>query len=339
MKVMRRATLIAALFVPLLMFSQSLTVVKENKQQTFGKAIPAGNYSGITWLGGSRYAVVSDKSETDGFFIFNISVDSLSGNIKSVVNKGFFPAGAPNRDMEGIAFFPPDSTLLISGEKGNEILEYGLDGRYTGRRLAVPEIYSSATANYGFESLTYNAATRRFWTTTESTLPVDGPQASCGDTLHNRLRLQSFDDDFQPSAWYFYEMDEPVASSPASNYALGVSELCALDDGRLIVLEREFFVPKRKLGAYVNCKLYVVNPVDTPSGSFLEKTELLTFRTKLSLFGRGLANYEGMCLGPRLYDGSRVLILVSDSQNRYKGVLKDWFKSIVVSDADFSHTE
>ena len=60
-----------------------------------------------------------------------------------------------------------------------------------------------------------------------------------------------------------------------------------------------------------------------------EDKQLLTeWRTKLTLFSRSLANYEGMCLGPVLADGSRVIILVADSQNQYGGVLKDWLKSL-----------
>ena len=42
------------------------------------------------------------------------------------------------------------------------------------------------------------------------------------------------------------------------------------------------------------------------------------------------ANYEGMCLGPKLKNGDQVVILLSDSQDQYAGVLKDWFKTVVV---------
>jgi hypothetical protein len=38
-----------------------------NKQRHFRKTVPAGNYSGICWMGGDRYAVVDDKSPTAGF--------------------------------------------------------------------------------------------------------------------------------------------------------------------------------------------------------------------------------------------------------------------------------
>ena len=301
-----------------------------NRQQKFRSSVPPGNYSGIAHIGGNRYAVVSDKSPEDGFYIFRIDIDTQSGKIKTVENEGYMSACRPNRDMEGVAWFPVAGTVFVSGESDNEVLEYALDGSLTGRRLAMPQEFLTAIGNYGLEALTYNAATHRFWTTSESTLPADGMQASAGSTVRNVLRLQSFGDDLNPAGQYLYEMDVPTASRKPRHYAMGVSGLCALDDGRLIVLEREFFVASAGLGSYVRCKLYVVDPASAPSGTRLHKKLLLGFRTRLTLFGRSLANYEGICLGPRLDDGSRVLLLVSDSQSGYRGVLKDWFRTIVI---------
>ena len=40
---------------------------RANRQQRFHKSVPPGNYSGITYLGSNRYALVSDKAEEDGF--------------------------------------------------------------------------------------------------------------------------------------------------------------------------------------------------------------------------------------------------------------------------------
>ena len=60
-----------------------ITVVKENKQRAFPKNMPAGNYSGIVHIDGNEYAIVSDKSEKDGFHIFNIDIDSISGERKT----------------------------------------------------------------------------------------------------------------------------------------------------------------------------------------------------------------------------------------------------------------
>lgn len=311
-------------------YAQHMLYLEANRQHHFSGSVPAGNYSGITYLGDNRYAVVSDKSAADGFIIFRIEVDSLSGDILSVTDEGFVSAGTPGRDLEGIAYFPSAGTLFLCGEADGRILECSMDAVFTGRRIDVPECFGTVAKGYGLESLTYNAVTRRFWTTSESTLPADGRNAAVGDTVRNRLRLQSFGDDLGPAEWYWYEMDAPTAASPAEHYAIGVSELCALDDGRLIVLEREFYVPRRKLGAYVSVNLYLTDPREVSLGSRLEKALLYSFRTNLTLFGRSLANYEGMCLGPTLNNGNQILILLSDSQNQYHGVLKDWFRTFVI---------
>ena len=42
------------LLMPVMMMAQEVIVLKQRK---FPKTVSAGNYSGITWLGGSRYAL------------------------------------------------------------------------------------------------------------------------------------------------------------------------------------------------------------------------------------------------------------------------------------------
>ena len=139
---------------------------------------------------------------------------------------------------------------------------------------------------------------------------------------------------------YAYQMDQPSTHKKADIYVMGVSELCLLPDGQLLVLEREAFIPKIKIGAFCKCKLYLINPLNSEEFSmkekfssdtpFLKKRLLTEWKTGLSLSKRSFANYEGMCLGPKLEDGSQVVILLSDSQDQYAGVLKDWFKTIVI---------
>ena len=69
-----------------------------------------------------------------------------------------------------------------------------------------------------------------------------------------------------------------------------------------------------------------ISSLDAP----VEKELLYSWKTSLTLLKRSFANYEGMCLGPKLVDGSQVLLLVSDSQNQAHGVLRDWFRSIII---------
>lgn len=362
---MKHLPLLALLFLSTSIAAQR---VEDLGQTTLSKwNIGAANYSGITALGNGRYAVVSDKEPADGFFVFRITQDTITGEVTNVQLEGFRGNPSPTvdkngysvRDCEGIAYFPAGTTfstvtasktgsVFISGEGDQAILEYDLTGRPTGRRLSIPAIFSlqNIVPNYGFESLTYNATTHRFWTTTESTLPRDGYAASASHpSAQNLLRLVCFDDNLQPVAQYPYRMDYGRAEKFGRIYAYGVSELTALDDGTLLVLEREVNVPKNYYGAEVVCKLFQVKPsegwqIDSSTelshldpNRFLNKQLLTTFTTSLTLFHQNFANYEGMCLGARLLDGRRTLLLINDSQGGYGRDpvhLKDYLRVLIL---------
>lgn len=319
-------------------------LVKINKQWSMNAAVPPGNYSGITHISGSSYAVVSDKSLMDGFFVFDIRIDSVSGKVLSIDNLGFYgDSNLTGGDCEGIVFSPENNTFFISREADNSIVEFGRDGKATGRKLDIPPAFADARTNNGFEALTKEPSSGGLiWATTESTLSTDCPISTPRDKVRSRLRLQAFDPiNLKPTVQYAYRMDAPTAAQSSSRlYAFGVSEMMAIKSGRLLILEREFFVPKGYVGSFVKCNVYEVNPLHgtpisfedslTDTSPYLEKTHVCQIETKLNLTSHSLANYEGMCLGPQLKDGSMVMIMVSDSQNRYHGVLKDWIKTIVI---------
>lgn len=312
-----------------------------HKQKSFPDQVVAGNYSGICHVKGNRYAMVSDKSPTDGFFYLDIDVDSVDGRITRVDHLRYVDGRSAHRDAEGICFLPRQQSILVVGEADHAVREYDEDGVPTGRVLQLEQ----AGSDYGYESLTFDAVRDAIWTCTEQSLPRDharSPSLSAAPVI----RLQQFDTSLNPVAQYAYAMDSSYVSRKSRkkpvrwrNYAYGVSELMALDDGSLLVLEREFYVPKRKVGAWVRCRLFTVRPESSyafPASSSLDtvvplpKRLLCEWKSSLHFTRRSLANYEGMCAGPLLPDGSRVVLLVSDSQNRAGGVLKDWFKSIVI---------
>ena len=261
-----------------------------------------------------------------------------------------------------------DSTLVIASEGCCRLKEYPIlptsaDAAKVGYQQNLWEsrwASSDFYPNYNFESLAFDSVRQYLWTIPESTLRKDGQPATPQNGLVNRLRLMRLDwgkmkenrnkeeyseqvsskKDSRYMTPYAYQMDQPSTHKKADIYVMGVSELCALPDGQLLVLEREAFIPKIKIGAFCKCKLYLVNPLNSENFSmkenissdtpFLKKRLLTEWKTGLSLSKRSFANYEGMCLGPKLEDGSQVIILLSDSQDQYAGVLKDWFKTIVL---------
>ena len=362
---------------------KSWSLVKEFDQKSFPKSVPPGNYSGITHLYDDVYAVVSDKSDSALYFNFRIQVNQETGELSRVEYLGFseYIDSKCNNPMsqeangtrigydhEAIAKVS-DSTLVVASEGFCSLKEYpifnsvamGSDTLARKRQFWEWKVNSAVFyPNYNFESLAFDSLRRCLWTMPESTLRCDGVPATPQNGIANRLRLLCFDwgatgtyGKFHPlQAEYAYLMDKPSVKKKAQTYAMGVSELCTLPDGKLMVLEREAFVPKIKIGAFCRCKIYVVDPssasplpVLPASDSFgqgaleeklndstlyLNKVLLAEWVTRLTLFDRSFANYEGMCLGPQLKDGSQVVILLSDSQNQYAGVLKDYFKTIVI---------
>lgn len=364
----------------LLAGAQDWKVVRENPQKAFPKNVAAGNYSGIAHLHDDIYAVVSDKSDSALYFNFRILVNPKTGELEQVENLGFTERtdgtlndGKPWQgqekgfDHEAIVKVS-DSTLVIASEgccrlKEYPILPISADAAKVGYQQNLWEsrwASSDFYPNYNFESLAFDSVRQYLWTIPESTLRKDGQPATPQNGLANQLRLMRLDwgkmkenrnkeeyseqvsskKDSRYMTPYAYQMDQPSTHKKADIYVMGVSELCALPDGQLLVLEREAFIPKIKIGAFCKCKLYLINPLNSEEFSmkenfssdtpFLKKRLLAEWKTGLSLSKRSFANYEGMCLGPKLEDGSQVVILLSDSQDQYAGVLKDWFKTIVI---------
>lgn len=314
---MRKILVLFSFFTVLAATAQEITPRKQQKLSRWH--IPPANYSGITWLGEDRYAVVSDKDSLDGWYEFRIQLDPAKGRVKQAERLAFHGThtGTSARDAEGIAYFPERNTLFIAAESDQRVLEFSDSGQLTGRELQLPAQVSpdSIYGNYGLESLTYNSHTHTFWTVTEHSLKADGEKSTAGNKVPCKLRLLAFGDDLKLKGEYHYETDVPQARKENSRYAFGVSALTALDDGSLLVLEREFYVARKFMGSWVRCKIYRVFPAaqETP----LKKEFMYSFTTNLNLTRRNLANYEGMCLGPVLDDGSRALLLLSDSQGGF----------------------
>ena len=364
----------------LLAEAQDWKVERENPQKAFPKTVAAGNYSGIAHLHDDIYAVVSDKSDSALYFNFRIQVNPKTGELEQVENLGFTERtdgtlndGKPWQgqekgfDHEAVVKVS-DSTLVIASEGYCRLKEYPvLPTSADAAKVGYPQNLwesrwpsSDFYPNYNFESLDFDSVHQYLWTIPESTFRKDGQPATPQNGLTNQLRLMRLDwgkmkedsnkeeyseqvsskKDSRYMMTYAYQMDQPSTHKKADIYVMGVSELCVLPDGQLLVLEREAFIPKIKIGAFCKCKLYLINPLNSEEFSmkekfssdtpFLKKRLLTEWKTSLSLSKRSFANYEGMCLGPMLEDGSQVVILLSDSQDQYAGVLKDWFKTIVI---------
>jgi hypothetical protein len=251
------------------------------------------------------------------------------------------PYASGTVDLEGIAPSPRQSLFISSEGVSQAGIAPFIDefDRQTGQwqsRLPIPQRFLPGTAgsppdgkptgvqnNLGFESLTINANGSadgrlepfRLFTATESALQQDLSEADPEQPTPTPVRFLHYlvgEGQTTLLAEHLYRI-EPAASGTTR----GLTELLTLDQGgHFLSLERSF-----GLLSGFGAELFQIatGPATDISGisSLKGDTTGITAIYKRSLLnlqslGISLDNLEGMTLGPRLPDGTRSLLLVSD---------------------------
>jgi hypothetical protein len=214
----------------------------------------------------------------------------------------------------------------------SRVLTLRPDGLITGS-VPVPEEFLPAAAgqaprgtrsNQGFEGLALSPGGRFLWAISEASLEQDGPEASCEHGA--RVRMVRWDLSSAPAAQqapqtYFYPT-EPIAPRPPAGAPCdggnGVSELVAIDERRLLVLERSYIVPKPDEHGRNVVRIFEVEVPEAPlagAPAQLGKRLVLDLDDvlpRLDVGQQSLDNFEGMTLGPPSPSGARSLLLVVD---------------------------
>lgn len=249
-------------------------------------------------------------------------------------------------DFEGIALVDDEVLLSSEGEDADTegqqpaLLRFDRDGRYLGA-LPLPPLFLGAPRgqplrgmrdNQAFESLTSTRDGARVFTGAEGPLRQDDEEADFQRGARTRL-LELVKDG---SAWraarqFVYELD-PVARPPwdgASSLSSGLVDLLALGGNRLLAMERSFVRERDGARRGENgIRIFEVDasgaddvsgvtslrerPAIRPVGKRLV-LDLESLRPRLGPALRTLENFEAMCEGPPMADGSRSLLLISDN--------------------------
>ncbi|MEU6350933.1 esterase-like activity of phytase family protein [Streptomyces sp. NPDC047072] len=285
-----------------------------------------------------RFSDALDKTTYDGTFVGNLSalaVDrdgSLAAlsdrsalfdlDARTLAPKKVVPLADENGaalDSEGLAI-DRDGTRLITSETEPSIRRYSVDGKILDR-LPVPASLQvapagRATTNQTFEGLTLLNGGR--------TLLASMEYAISGDTA-GIVRFQTWtrtkNNHFKLSAQYAYRTDATF---------LGVPEVQALPDGRLLVLERGF-----TSGVGNTVRLYLADPRHATNTADIEnltgqadvhliKKTLLTDIASCPTLGATakqpqpnplLDNIEGMVITGANKGRLKVLLVSDDNQN------------------------
>ena len=308
----------------------------------FRRSLLPASLSGISWAGGNAYYAVSDDVFTGEVGLYPMTIDLatnglsvISCSIPSPTNRISF---AKAYDLEDVAFDAVNGTVWVADETRGTVKEYRVADGTVVRTLSLPEGLKKTRSNLGIESLTLSPDGKTLWTCTEEALACDGARSS--PTNGTTVRLLKYTrptakEGFTLAGTYSYTTD---VWSQRFDYVgkgrRGVSGLCALPDGSLLVLERELsFGGAHPLKAAATARLsFDVYRVEFPRGSGglvatnVRKVKLASGGGPVFAFG----NYEGICLGPRLPDGKRSVLLISDAGD---GVSQPMILPMVLSSA------
>ena len=291
----------------------TVSQVTRPSSSTYG----AEQISGITYAGGDLFYAVDDNDNK--LYPLTLAINRANGSLTtSGITIGTGVVMSDGNDMEGCAFDPCSGKVWISQETNALIREFDPATGELTRSAPVPAVQKKYNGNYSLEALTISGDGKTMWTANEEALKVDGLLAtnSVGSVIRlTKLTRESVYDNWMPNGEWAY-VTQPIGTAKDSNTRSGVSGLCALPDGTLLVLERRCY--QGGLFPDFNIRIYQVNfsgATDVSSIAAL-KDASYTATTKTMLWqythSNDMPNYEGICLGPRLNDGSCTLVLVGD---------------------------
>ena len=229
-------------------------------------------------------------------------------------------------DSEGITFTQKSLFISSEGDRKRQIQpfirEFSLVGKQL-QSLPIPEKFliqpdSGVINNRALENLTVTPSKKYLFTATENALIQDGTEANI--STGSPCRILQYDLIKGEAKKEFLYITEPITST-SNNFGdfetNGLAEIIALDDTHLLSLERSFSLDTGNV-----IKLFKVDlsnadniqKINSLNNQFTHispvKKELLLDLSNLELI---LDNIEGMTFGPKLAEGQRSLILVSDN--------------------------
>ena len=299
-----------------------------------------GGLSGITYDADKQvyYTISDDRSSKASARFYSLKIDLQSGKLEKEQvaftgvttlldeNGKSFPE--LSLDPEGIAFTGNSVFVSSEGDVDRQInpfiKEFSLDGKLL-KTLPIPDLFlpddkgtKGIRNNLAFESLTLTPDRKYLFTATENALLQDGAVASLATGSPCRiLRYDAVGGNLERSFVYITE-PLPAGANPAGKFTTnGLVDLLAIDENRLISLERGFSL---ETGTVVKLFEISLEKVDRIEGLESLKTRLgeispaqKRLLLDLETLKVPLDNIEGLTFSPVLEDGNRGLILVSDN--------------------------
>lgn len=234
-------------------------------------------------------------------------------------------------DFESIRFDPKDGSIWYTSEGNRDlgfnpfIFHANSKGDYLSSFL-IPKAFSinknkqlGARQNGSLEGSSFTPGAHFYFTALESPLMQDGPLPSTKQGGNVRLTKYNLFGDIERE--YVYPLSPlPKKETPTNPGWNGVTELLAVNDHQLLILERASF-PKKGGGTGYSIRLYECDTADAtnihPSTRF-QSEKIVPVKKKLvfnfdSLKSTKIGNLEGFAWGPKLQNGDDSLVFISDN--------------------------
>ncbi|WP_109300111.1 esterase-like activity of phytase family protein [Aquimarina sp. AU474] len=306
--------------------------------------VPIGGLSGIDYHNNKWYLICDTSVPPIRYYEADIAYtkDGFSNVAINTMVEIKDETGAPLEtgivDPEAIRFDTVSGTILYTSEgsivnnidpalleistNGNQIKSYTLPDNFKANNS---DDTKGPRHNGVLEGLSLSYNTEGYWVSFELPLTEDGPEPTTVDT-QSPVRITYFDKTSATAQRQFaYELD-PVAREATLGTTFevnGLVEIIEYDENKFLTLERSF--ASGYLDGGNNVKIYKVdatNATNTLTTETLtsttvvqaEKTLLFDFETiRSQLTNNTVDNLEGITFGPKLADGSRTIVVISDN--------------------------
>ncbi|WP_160114320.1 esterase-like activity of phytase family protein [Aquimarina sp. AU119] len=306
--------------------------------------IPIGGFSGIDYQNGKWYIICDTSTPPIRYYEADIAYNkdaftsvSISTMIEIKDNAGV-PLTQGIVDPESIRFDSKTNTIIYSSEgsitngvdpavleispEGNQIKSFTLPNNFKANTL---DDSSGPRHNGVLEGLSLSFDSTGYWVSFELPLIEDGPEPTTTDT-DSPVRITFINKTSGIAERQFaYELDLVTrAAALGTTFEVnGLVEIIEYDENKFLALERSFSSGYIDGGNTV--KIYQVDATNATNTLATEtlKGDMYTKATKTLLFNfetirnqltnNTVDNLEGFTFGPKLEDGSRTVVVISDN--------------------------
>ncbi len=249
-------------------------------------------------------------------------------------NSGKDPYHAP--DPEALRHDPENKTFIWSSEgerivnsrktvlENPSVTEINLKGNYLDTFQLPPQLLMKETENGPrrnsvFEGVTFDKNYKNLFVSVEEPLYQDGPRAGTGDSSGIN-RIIKFDMKTKKPIAQFAYLTDPVAypAIPAGAFKInGISDILNIGKNKLLIIERSYSTGR--LACTIKVFIADISSGENINNVASLKTmpDLKTASKKLLLnmdnLGIYIDNVEGVTFGPKLSNGKRSLIFITDN--------------------------